>query len=657
MNKVDNVIQKLHPIGFIKIVALLCAIVFIIPQTGNTAGVFGDGSDGDFTVASNTTLTSDKQYNNLTVNGGVTLYTNGHIIRVAGTLINNGTITDTLGGGTGGTGSNGGTGGGYISNPTSGSSGINGTGATLSGGGIGGRSGGGGGGGGSAWETTGGRWRPGGIGGKGGNGGDGGGVVTIYAQSIQNNSLIHANGFPGQGGNNGSTGGFQSWSILFIDYDHAGGGGGGGAGGNGGNGGTVDIFYDNLIATGSITANGGNGGSNGFGGNGINTNHNAYPTADENNGAIGSGGVPHGGTGGRGEVSSVGSVSGAAGQTGSSGSPGSISLLQTVDCYVDNDGDGFGAGPAIPSLSCGAGFADNDFDCDDNNSNINPDATEIVGNGIDEDCDGGDVCYVDNDTDGFGSNSTINSANIFCLDPGESDNNFDCDDNNSGINPDAIEIVGDGVDQNCDGADVCYADNDSDGFGSQSNTVNSADLDCSDAGESYNNSDCNDNNLTIYPGATEIVGDGIDQDCNGMEACYADADNDSYGSNSIIVSVDLDCFDLGESINNLDCNDINPNAYPGAVEILDNGIDEDCDGFDASCCIGIRGNIDSDISESIDISDLVMLVDFMFTGGPAPLCTIEANVDGDIGGQVDISDLVGLVDFIFTSGPPPASCP
>ncbi len=73
-----------------------------------------------------------------------------------------------------------------------------------------------------------------------------------------------------------------------------------------------------------------------------------------------------------------------------------------------------------------------------------------------------------------------------------------------------------------------------------------------------------------------------------------------------------------------------------------------------SCCVGMRGNIDYDPGDALDISDLVYLVDYMFTGGPEPPCFEEADVNCD--GALDITDLVYLVDYMFTGGPPPAPC-
>ncbi|MDH3891231.1 MAG: hypothetical protein OEV49_09115 [candidate division Zixibacteria bacterium] len=60
------------------------------------------------------------------------------------------------------------------------------------------------------------------------------------------------------------------------------------------------------------------------------------------------------------------------------------------------------------------------------------------------------------------------------------------------------------------------------------------------------------------------------------------------------------------------------------------------------------------MAQDADISDLVYLVDFMFTGGPPPPCFDEADMDAS--GSIDISDLVYLVDFMFTGGPPPLEC-
>ena len=73
------------------------------------------------------------------------------------------------------------------------------------------------------------------------------------------------------------------------------------------------------------------------------------------------------------------------------------------------------------------------------------------------------------------------------------------------------------------------------------------------------------------------------------------------------------------------------------------------------CCFGTAGNVDFDPSDAVDISDLVYLVDYMFAGGPAPVCLEETDVNAS--GGVDISDLVYLTDYMFTGGPAPVACP
>ena len=72
--------------------------------------------------------------------------------------------------------------------------------------------------------------------------------------------------------------------------------------------------------------------------------------------------------------------------------------LSFVTYYADNDGDGYG--DAMMELSAceePSGYVLDDTDCDDTDADINPDATEIPSNGIDEDCDGID-----------GTSSTLN---------------------------------------------------------------------------------------------------------------------------------------------------------------------------------------------------------------------------------------------------------
>jgi hypothetical protein len=60
---------------------------------------------------------------------------------------------------------------------------------------------------------------------------------------------------------------------------------------------------------------------------------------------------------------------------------------------------------------------------------------------------------------------------------------------------------------------------------------------------------------------------------------------------------------------------------------------------------------DADGSKTIDLSDGISVLNYLFLGGPAPGCLDAA--DADDGGSLDISDAIYVLDFLFLGGPPP----
>lgn len=195
-------------------------------------------------------------------------------------------------------------------------------------------------------------------------------------------------------------------------------------------------------------------------------------------------------------------------------------------------------------------------DCDDTDDTVNPNAPEIC-DAQDNDCD--NEIDESSDADGDGYSSCAGSAQ-------------DCDDADGDVHPDADEVC-DGIDNNCDGAIDEGYDTDDDG---------SADcIDDDNDGSSEEQGDCNDADGDVGPEEVDIC-DGIDNDCDGTADNGSDTDGDGTS----------DCTDDdGDGVTEIDgdCNDADPNQYPGNTEVCNN-LDEDCDGI-------VDDGVDADVDE------------------------------------------------------------
>jgi len=273
--------------------------------------------------------------------------------------------------------------------------------------------------------------------------------------------------------------------------------------------------------------------------------------------------------------------------------------------YADSDDDGWGdAGETVTACSAPSGYVAASGDCDDGDDGVYPGANEHC-DGVDEDCDGsvddspvdGTTYYADADTDTYGDPSATKTA---CSKPtGYVTNKRDCDDTAASVHPAADETCND-VDDDCDGSvdesavdrTTWYADTDGDTYGTSSTKTKACDA---PTGYVADKTDCDDANASVYPGAEEVC-DDLDNDCDGAvddspvdEAdWYRDRDGDGWGDSSTSKAA---CDKPSGYVDaSGDCQDRSSSIYPGADEVCEDGIDQNCDGEDAPC--GLSGDVD-----------------------------------------------------------------
>lgn len=231
-----------------------------------------------------------------------------------------------------------------------------------------------------------------------------------------------------------------------------------------------------------------------------------------------------------------------------------------TDEGCDQDADGY----CNPTMQTAQGATCIPSDCNDSDATVHPNAAETC-NSVDDNCNGvtddgigkGDAC---SDGKGVckmtGTKICANDGSVVCSVAAD-------------VSKKLTAEICNGLDDTCDGVTDEGCDDDADGYCDALITYT--------AGASCLPGDCNDSDVTVHPGATEVC-NAVDDNCNSSTDEGCDDDTDGWCDSAMSVVTTAACPKDTSGGSGHDCNDSNAAVNPGVEEQCLTPVDDNCDG-------------------------------------------------------------------------------